>query len=122
MARHNETGKKGEDIAVNFLIENGYAILCRNWKRQNAEIDIIASTSEYLVFVEVKTRSSDLWGMPEDAVSKQKMNQIVKGAALYIEENEIGELEPRFDIVAVVLDKNNVNIEHIEDAFFPTLK
>ena len=121
MARHNEIGKKGEDIAVNFLIENGYAILCRNWKCQNAEIDIIASTGEFLVFVEVKTRSSDMWGLPEDAVSKQKMSQIIKGASLYIEENEVGDLEPRFDIISIVLDSKPINIEHIDDAFYPPL-
>lgn len=121
MAKHNETGRKGEDIAVEYLEREGYVILERNWRRQHAEIDIIISDKRSLVFVEVKTRRSDVWGLPEDAVSKRKMNQIIKGASLYIEENNIGDLEPRFDIISVILSGSKIEIQHIDDAFYPTL-
>lgn len=119
MADHNEVGKRGEEIAAKFLEGKGYTILARNWKRQHAEIDIIASDADYIVFVEVKTRSSRIWGEPLDAVSDQKMRQIVKGASLFIEENDIGNLDPRFDLISVILD---VEIDHIVDAFYPKLE
>lgn len=121
MGKHHDVGKRGEDLAAQFLEEKGYTILARNWKRQHAEIDIIASYENYLVFVEVKTRSSDVWGDPLDAVSKQKMNQIIKGASIYIENNDAESLDVRFDVISIVLKGDQIDIEHIDDAFYPTL-
>ncbi len=74
MAEHNELGKKGEELAVNHLEENGYEILERNWVFQKAEIDIIAQKDEVLAIVEVKTRSSLDFGSPQDFVKPKKFN------------------------------------------------
>ena len=68
MAEHNELGKKGEELAVEYLRENGYKILDRNWVFQKAEIDIIAQKDNFLAVIEVKTRSSTDFGLPQDFV------------------------------------------------------
>ena len=74
MAEHNELGKKGEELAVKYLQEDGYEILDRNWTFQKAEIDIIAQKDNYLAIVEVKTRSSLDFGDPQDFVKPKKFN------------------------------------------------
>lgn len=122
MAKHSETGKRGEDLAIEFLEGKGFDILARNWKRQHAEIDIVASDENFIVFVEVKTRSSTIWGEPIDAISDYKMKQIIKGASLYLDENDCGNLEPRFDVVSIIINSDGVEIEYLDDAFYPTLE
>lgn len=117
MALHNDLGKKGEDLAENHLRKNGYRIIQRNWGAEKYEIDIIASDSEFIVFVEVKTRSSDQWGKPEDAVSKTKIKRIVEAADFYLKANDI-EKPARFDIITVVINNKTIEIDHIEDAFW----
>lgn len=121
MARHNETGKKGEEIALNFLSENGYKILESNWRFGRAEIDIIAKKDDILIFVEVKTRSGVSFGMPEDFVSEKKESLIMDAANEYMK--LIGhDWEIRFDIIGIlVLKGKSPAIRHIEDAFFPDL-
>lgn len=74
MAEHNELGKKGEDLAVAYLLENGYEILDRNWTFQKAEIDIIAKKENILAIIEVKTRSNLDFGLPQDFVKPKKFN------------------------------------------------
>ncbi len=74
MAQHLETGSSGEEIASNYLVANGFTLLHRNWRYRHLEIDIIASKGKTLHFVEVKTRSSELYGHPEDSVSKRKIS------------------------------------------------
>lgn len=118
MAQHNETGKKGEIAAANFLTEKGFEILATNYRFKKAEVDIIAKQKSKIVFVEVKTRSSEMFGFPEEFVHKKKQQLIAKAAAQYIEENKI-ESELRFDIISVIETKNQLEIRHIEDAFFP---
>lgn len=120
MAAHNDLGKKGEDAAVDFLIKNGYTIIDRNWINEKYKIDIIAQNEEYIVFVEVKTRSSDWWGNPEEAVSKGKIKRIVAAADFYLNEYNI-DLSARFDIVAVIWTGKSFEIEHIDDAFLAPL-
>lgn len=120
MAQHNRLGKKGEDLAEAYLIENNYHIIRRNWLFQHNEIDIIASNSEFIIFVEVKTRSSAYWGNPEEAVSIKKVKRIVEAADYYLKSNDI--YKPvRFDVIAVLISKDSIHIEHIEDAFFAPL-
>ena len=120
MAQHNDLGKRGEDLAEAYLIENGYRIIQRNGIYNRNEIDIIASNSEYIVFVEVKTRSSAYWGNPEEAVSAIKIKRIVAAADSYLNEKNINK-PARFDVIAVVINKGSIDIEHIEDAFFAPL-
>lgn len=119
MAQHNELGIKGELIAKNYLLKKKHKILATNYTFQRAEIDIISSLENgIIVFTEVKTLANEKSGNPEDAVSKNKQNQIAKAALNFIEKhNHQGEI--RYDIVAITLFGNK-EIYHIEDAFFPT--
>ena len=120
MAEHNRIGNEGEQIAQAFLKNKGYQILETNWRFQKAELDIIATYKESLVFIEVKTRSSIRHGKPEEAVTLSKQKNLIKAANAYIQENAI-ELESRFDVVSIVSEKDSNYIEHIEEAFYPLL-
>ena len=117
MAAHNELGKLGEELAVDFLIQNGYTILERNWHYQKAEIDILASKEKTLAVVEVKTRSSADFGLPQDFVNSKKIKQLVSAVNSYIDNTEI-DLDVRFDIIAILKTPENTSIEHIQDAFY----
>lgn len=117
MADHNELGKLGEELSVNFLQKNGYEILETNWVFQKAEIDIIAKKENFLVIVEVKTRSSIDFGSPQDFVKPSKIQLLVKAANEYIIINDI-DLDIRFDIVAISKEGKKFKIEHLEDAFY----
>ena len=116
MAEHNELGKKGEDEAVRYLQKDGYTIVERNWVNEKYEIDIIAKNGEFIVFVEVKTRSSSQWGNPEDAISKGKIRRIVEAADFYLQQYDI-ELPARFDVISMIWTGKSFEIEHIDDAF-----
>ena len=117
MAEHNELGKLGEELAVEFLQKKGYDILETNWVFQKAEIDIIAQKENILAIVEVKTRSSIDFGLPQDFVKPKKIQLLVKAVNEYVISNEL-DVEIRFDIIAVYKEGKNYKIEHIEDAFY----
>ncbi len=117
MAEHNDLGKQGEELAVDFLQQNGYEILETNWTFQKAEIDIIAQKGTILAVVEVKTRSSLEFGLPQDFVKPKKIQLLVKAVNEYVVSNDL-DVEVRFDIIAVHKDAKNFNIEHIEEAFY----
>jgi putative endonuclease len=116
MAEHNELGKLGEELAVDFLEKNGYEILETNWTFQKAEVDIIALKAEVLAVVEVKTRSSIDFGLPQEFVKPKKIQLLVKAINEYITQNEI-DVDVRFDIVAIHKENNEFRLEYIEDAF-----
>ncbi|MBA4152843.1 YraN family protein [Flavobacterium sp.] len=117
MAQHNELGRKGETIAADFLQKNGYEILETNWVFQKAEIDIIAQKDTVLAIVEVKTRTSADFGLPQDFVKGRKIQNLVKAVDQYMIENDL-DLEVRFDIIGIVLNNHEMTIEHLEDAFY----
>ena len=117
MAAHKELGKMGEELAVAFLKKAGYEILETNWTFQKAEVDIIALKEEVLAVVEVKTRSSLAFGLPQDFVKPKKINLLVKAINEYVLSNDI-DASVRFDIIAISKDEKEFSIEHIEDAFF----
>jgi len=117
MAEHNQLGKQGEKEAVNYLQKLGYAIIETNWQQHKFEIDIIAQDKKEIVFVEVKTRSTAYFGKPEEAVTLSKQKHLIEGADYYLQEKEI-DLEARFDVISVVIDKTT-EINHIKDAFYP---
>ena len=117
MAQHNELGKKGEDLAVDFLIKNNYQILRRNYRFEKAEVDILAQKNKTLVAVEVKTRTTRDFGDPEEFLKPKQIQNIVKAVNEYVIENDI-DLDIRFDVIAIVSDENSTEIEHIEDAFY----
>jgi putative endonuclease len=116
MAEHNELGKQGEERAVDFLQKNGYKILETNWIFQKAEIDIIARKDETLAIIEVKTRSSIDFGLPQDFVKPKKIQLLVKAVNEYVNQNQL-DVSVRFDIIAIHKNANNFNIDHLEDAF-----
>jgi putative endonuclease len=121
MAEHNELGKKGENLAVEFLEQDGYEILDRNWTFQKAEIDIIAQKDSILAIVEVKTRSSLDFGSPQDFVKPKKIQLLVKAVNAYINDREMDfydDLNIRFDIIAIHKDGETFAIEHLTDAFY----
>lgn len=117
MAQHNETGKQGELIAQQYLKNKGYQLLKTNWRYRYEEVDIICENQNTLVFVEVKTRSSNVHGDPTDAITPSKMRHLIAAAEQYITDRNI-EKEARFDVITVILS-SPVNIDHIEDAFGP---
>lgn len=120
MAEHNLLGIKGEDMAVEYLKENGHRIIQRNWRFSGYEIDIISEHQEYIVFVEVKTRSTSNWGDPEESIGIQRMRRMINGASNYLKLNSIDK-PARFDILAIVMCNEEKKIEHIEDAFMAFL-
>jgi putative endonuclease len=112
-----EKGKAGEDLAARFLLEKGYQILARNYRFKRSEIDIIAQKDNCLVFVEVKWRSTDAFGYPEEFVNEKKAAKILEGADQYIyEANWNGNI--RFDIVAIRQINGQTEVVQIEDAFY----
>jgi len=117
MAKHNELGKEGEQMAVDFLIKNGYEIKERNWRFKKAEVDIIAQKNNTLVAVEVKTRSTDYFGNPQDFIKNKKINLLVNATDAYVNKNNLN-VEVRFDVIAIVKNGKNYEIEHLKDAFF----
>lgn len=117
MAEHNDLGELGEDLAVDFLQKNGYEILDRNWRYQKAEIDIIAQKGTILAVVEVKTRSSLAFGLPQDFVKPKKIQLLVKAVNEYVVSKDL-DVKVRFDIVAIHYTKQITDIEHIEEAFY----
>jgi putative endonuclease len=111
-------GKKGEDLAAEYLIEEGYDILERNWRFRHIEIDIIARDRDQLVIAEVKTRSGNTWGEPSTAVDIRKQRALILAAERYIYSHNI-DLDVRFDIVSIIIGHNRTVLEHIKEAFHP---
>ncbi len=116
MADHNELGRKGEDLAVEYLLLKEFEILERNYRYQKAEIDIIAKRGDTLIAAEVKTRSTPEFGNPQDFVKPKQIQQLVKAMNYYVEESGL-DVDVRFDIIAIVKNKAGQKIEHIQDAF-----
>lgn len=119
MAEHNLLGKKGEMLASRCLLDKGFAILHYNWRSGHKEIDIIAKERDTLVFVEVKSRSSEEYGNAADAVDDRKIELLLRAAEAYIRKNRT-DLKYRFDIVTVIGRSEPYRIEHIRDAFHAT--
>jgi putative endonuclease len=94
-------GREGEDQAANYLIRQGYRILERNYRTASGEIDLIALDKDAVVFVEVKTRTSDAYGAPELAVTPQKQRRMIKTALGYIKYKKLYQVPCRFDVVAI---------------------
>ena len=121
MSNKKALGDYGERLASQYLEQKGYTIISSNWHCRFGEIDIIAKDGEVLVFVEVKTRSYDYFGAPQDLVSEKKETLLVDAANRYME--KIGhDWEIRFDIIGILMpDENRYTIKHLKDAFFPGL-
>lgn len=117
MAKHNEFGKEGEQLAVDFLIEKGYKIKCRNYRYLKAEIDIIAQKGDTLAIVEVRARSNDQIIPIADTITPKKIKLLVMGADQYVITHDL-DVEVRFDIITILKNKRIFKIEHLERAFY----
>ncbi len=119
MAEHNNLGRKGEELAKQHLENAGYEILDENWRFGKAEVDLIAYQNKTIIFVEVKTRTGNAFGEPEDFVDAAKQALLVSAADKFIELMGFNG-EARFDIVAILFDQQgNYRLNHIQDAFWP---
>jgi len=121
MAESHDLGQKGEVLAADHLTKAGFKILFRNWKWGKHEIDIIAENKDFIIFAEVKTRSDDYQMHPVTAVTKEKQKSIIFAADGYIKRYKIDK-ESRFDVITVIKAGEEFQIDHIEDAFYPTLR
>jgi putative endonuclease len=112
-------GDDGEDTAVQYLLDNGYEILERNYVSHKKEVDIIAKSSDdVLVFVEVKTRSNDNFGEPEYALTKSKQKSIIRVAQEYLYEKDIVDTSVRFDVIGIEIGEDGKPVvNHLEHAF-----
>ena len=110
-------GKKGEDIAAAFLEKKGYNILFRNYKCSFGEIDIIAKHKKILSFIEVKTRSTKKYGLPQEAVTSVKQTKISRVALEFVQRYKMDNRAARFDVVSVQSLNDGYEVDLIENAF-----
>ena len=121
MAESHNLGIKGEELAAEHLKKSGYKILFRNWKWGKNEVDIIAGKDDIVVFVEVKTRTDEFLGGVASAISKEKQKSIIFAAEGYIRRYNVDK-ESRFDVLTIIMSGETFTIDHIENAFYPTLR
>ncbi|HLF20375.1 MAG TPA: YraN family protein [Bacteroidota bacterium] len=112
-----QRGNVGEELAAKFLIKKGYRILERNYRFEHGEIDLIAEDGDELVFVEVKARTSKLFGEPEDSITEKKEGHVRDTAEGYLYEKGIENRTCRFDVIAVDFHNGVADIRHTKDAF-----
>ena len=112
----NRQGEAGEAAARRYLEKKGYCVVSANYRSRFGEIDIIAATRQYIVFVEVKTRSTGAIARPMEFVDGPKRRRIQKTAMLYLASHPTA-LQPRFDVIEVMADGKRSKIRHLENAF-----
>ena len=118
MAEHNDIGRIGEDLAEKYLIDRGYEIICRNWTHAKKELDIVASKGEKLHFIEVKTRRSNKFGLPEEAVTEFKVNFIAAAAEEFLHQHPEWR-HIQFNVLSISLHaKGEPEYFLIEDVYF----
>lgn len=110
-------GRQGEAAAARYLQSQGMKIVERNLRTPVGEIDLVAKTKDILAFVEVKTRRGSVFGSPGEAVGPRKQRQIVQTAKWYLNDKPHKGLQPRFDVIAVIVSGETFKIEHIPNAF-----
>lgn len=110
-------GRQGEELAARYLERRGCTILARNHRTPLGELDLIARDRAHLLFVEVKTRRSAAFGAPAEAVDARKQRQIVRAAQWYLASCRHPDLQPRFDVIAVIAGPGEPVITHISNAF-----
>lgn len=110
-------GKKGEDIAADYLVRHGYTIVERNFRKRYGDIDIIAQKGDVLVFVEVKTRTSDLYGRGEEAISRVKIHHLTRSAQYYKHVKNLKDTPMQIDLISIYLDYDGETnkINHYEN-------
>jgi putative endonuclease len=121
MTTTREKGKASEDTAVDFLMKNGYEILERNWYKGHYELDVIARKNGIVAIIEVKSLSYNYIQEPYQQVNRNKQRTIIAATNAYIRQHNIND-DVRFDIVSIITGKNEPVVEHIENAFYPTVR
>lgn len=116
MAKHNILGEKGEQIAERFLLKNNYKVLAKNWRYKNLEVDIFAMKDNFLVAVEVKTRSTDFVENLSEIVTKKKQRFIIEATNAYLEKSDLNS-EARFDVIFIIISNGKYHLKHIPDAY-----
>ncbi|WP_462323284.1 YraN family protein [Desulfoplanes sp.] len=111
-SRPGDVGRFGEDVACDYLTENGYRVLERNWRTRKGELDIICTRDGELVFVEVKTRGEGCLGEPGEAVDVRKKTRLVKAAYAYLTQKKLWQTPARFDLVGLRMHPDYVQVEH----------
>ena len=118
MSKDNiSSGKISEEQASNFLESQGYRILFRNYKAQGAEIDIIAREKDTICFIEVKSRCSERFGSPQEAVTVAKQQKIARAASMFLQENDLQNKSCRFDVVAITRQDGKERFLLFREAF-----
>jgi putative endonuclease len=112
-----ELGIKGENAAVGYLTGKGYKVITRNYYTRYGELDIICEQDNIIVFVEVKTRTSIRYGLPQEAVTGTKIEHIKKAALIYLDSSKKRYKEIRFDVIAILINEESNKINHIKGAF-----
>lgn len=123
MSQHLEMGRRGEDLAAAYLKKQGCRIIDRNVNTPFGELDIICRDKSVIVFVEVKTRSSNAFGRPYEAVGPDKQRRIARSASHWLAAKKWTDKPARFDVISVTVretEKGKVDIEHLADAFEAT--
>ena len=121
MAAHNELGKWGEQVAVEYLQKKGYQIMFRDWKIGHRDLDIIAKKDDVVVILEVRTRRNNRFGDTEMTIDRQKIKNICIASNTFVKRLKIDN-DIRFDIIAITgTPDTGYTINHIEDAFKPHL-
>lgn len=116
--RSDALGKRGEDVAAEYLAGTGLVVLSRNWRCREGEVDLIATDGERVVVCEVKTRSATGYGEPAEGVTPAKAARIRRIAAEWLRAHRVGWCEIRFDVVAVLVPQGGpVTVEHLKGAF-----
>jgi putative endonuclease len=120
LPHHSKLGKEGEEYALDYVKHRGYKVLHTNWRYGKKELDIVALKNEILIIFEVKTRASDYWEDPKDAVKMRKQRNMVEAADAYVHEYSLDN-EVQFDVISLIHNGRGFEIEHIPDAFYPTI-
>lgn len=121
MATHNQTGTWGENVATEYLVAKGYDIVERNWRLNRLEVDIIAKHRQRVIFVEVKTRTSDDYADPQILISKTKLSNMCRCANAYMQMFDCN-FTVQFDIIIITGHADNYRLEHFPDAYYPPMK
>jgi putative endonuclease len=121
MLTTKESGEEAEMMAVQYLVNQGYDIIERNWRDSHLELDIIARKGTLLIVAEVKSRAGNYVVEPQLAVNRNKQNLIIAATNAYINKKKI-DLEVRFDIISIVFYKSGHKLDHIENAFIPRVR
>ena len=118
MAEHNLFGREAEKRALDYLTANDYILLRKNYRFRKAEVDLLMQKDDLLICVEVKARSTNFFGAPEQFITSKKIRLLVGAVDHFIAERQL-DLEVRFDIIAFTVKGSQWELKHIKQTFYP---